>query len=167
MRNSKVIYLNKPNDRIGARIEAAARRAEENYQRKLDKSEAWDKEPDGHFSLEEFDAILASNEFFSGKAQSFSKTEQFRRLYALGRWMDAKCRYVCGISADPPSKSSRNATVRLDLALMNLLEGEAAKVYAAMAAIADDITISGMVSDREDGNRCVRVSFCLHDVWED
>ena len=165
-RKGKVIRLENPNNPIGMRIEAAKKRAEENRVLKQDKSEAWNAESGDSFSLEEFDAMLLSNEFFNGKTVNFTRVEQFNKLHSLGKWMDAKCGYVRGISVDHPSRSRKNATVRIDLAIMNLLDGEAARVYAAMAALADDITISGIVQDRKDGDRCIRVSFCIYDVWD-
>ena len=166
IRNGRMIRLENLNDEIGRRIEAAKIKAEEKWKMKQDKADAWDREPDESFDLSEFDAILQSNEFFSGKLLNFPKVEKYQKLVSLSRWMDAKCQYVRGFSCDAPAKSQKNATVRIDLAIMNILEGEAAKVYAAMAAMADDITISGIVNDRKDGERCIRVSFCVQNVWE-
>ena len=166
-KNGKLIHLENPNDAMGQRIEAAKARAELAWEAKKGKSMAWDAEPDDGFSLEEFDAMISGNEFFQGKVISLSKKEQYERLIALGRWMEAKCQYVRQISIDKIVPSRKNATVRLDFSLMTMIEGDVARVYAAMNTLADDITISGAVQDRKNSEKVVRISFCVKNIWEE
>lgn len=144
---------------MGERIAEAKRKAEQEYTEKIERSRAADVDVREFFSDEELDRILLSNEPFRGKLLDLTKQERYGKLATAARWMDANSIEVADIKIEGISHSRPNAVVVLELHRLASLQGREAKVFAAMAALADDLFIAG------GDSKTVRVTFGVRDIW--
>lgn len=146
---------------MGERIAEAKRKAEQEYAEKIERSRAADVDVREFFSDEELDRILLSNELFQGKLLDLTERERYGKLATAARWMDANSIETADIKIEGISPSRPNAVVVLELHRLASLQGREAKVFAAMAALADDLFVAG-----GDGET-VRFTLGVRDIWSE
>ena len=100
MNGNKVIRVT-----FGERIEQAKKKAEEEYQEKLERSKQSDVDVRDFFDDEELDRILSDNEFFNGRVANLSKMQRYEKLKLAAQWMNDHSMEVVCIDIDKPSQT--------------------------------------------------------------
>ena len=159
--NGKVIYMNNPNDRIGERIRAAAKAAEEEYKNKIERSRAADVDVRNFFTDEELDALLSGNEFFNGRIADMERMERYKRACAAAKWLDDHSIDVINVDIEGVSSDRPNAIIAVDVRRLASLRDKELRVFTALTALADSVYLSGIKDNH------IRFTFGVEGIWKE
>ena len=144
---------------MSERIELAKKKAEQEYQKKLIKSQASDIDVRDFFSDEELMRLLNSEMEFKGNVVDISKHQRYKKLATAAKWMDANSIEVINIEVEKPTPSRPNVIVSMKLRHLCSFRGQELKVFTLMSALADSVYLSAI---KEDG---VKITFGVEKVW--
>ena len=117
------------NSNMGDRIKAAAKKAEEEYAAKVEKSRASDVDVRDFFTDEELEKLLSGNEVFNGRVADLSRMERYKRAVTAAKWLEANSIEVVNLDIEGVSKSRPNAIIVMDIRrrrpdVMNAIDNE-------------------------------------------
>ena len=146
---------------MGDRIKAAAKKAEEEYAAKVEKSRASDVDVRDFFTDEELEKLLSGNEVFNGHVADLSKMERYKRAVTAARWLEANSIEVVGLDIEGTSKSRPNAIIALDIRRLASLRGKELRVFTGLTALADTVFLSGIKDST------IRFTFGVEGIWQE
>ena len=146
---------------MGDRIKAAAKKAEEEYAAKVEKSRASDVDVRDFFTDEELEKLLSGNEVFNGHVADLSKMERYKRAVTAARWLEANSIEVVGLDIEGTSKSRPNAIIALDIRRLASLRGKELRVFTGLTALADTVFLSGVKDST------IRFTFGVEGIWQE
>lgn len=155
MNGNKVIRVT-----FGERIEQAKKKAEEEYQEKLERSKQSDVDVRDFFDDEELDRILSDNEFFNGRVADLPKMQRYEKLKLAAQWMNDHSMEVVCVDIDKPSQPRPNVVVSMELRRLSSLRGRELKIFSAMNVLADTVFLSGLKDE------AIRFSFGIESLWQ-
>lgn len=159
MNRGKVLTVDFSKNNMGQRIEAAKKKAEENFAEKVNKSREADIDVRDFFNPEELDRIL-SDDYFSGKVANLSVMQRYNKVKQAAQWLEANSMEVIGIEIEPLSKNRPNAVITIEIRRLASLRGKELRVFSAMNILADSVFMSGIKDS------AIRFTFGLEGVWE-
>ena len=142
-------------------IEAAKEKAEREFNEKMELASRSDIDIREVFTAEEFDELCRRNENFKGTKADFSKVQMHKKLAMAAKWLYEHSIEVVWYDVEPISKAQPNAIVVLEVHRLSSLRKQELQVFSAMAAMADQMFISGMKED------VIRFSFGVERVWDE
>jgi hypothetical protein len=149
------------NNNMAVRIEQAKKRAEENYQNKVERSRLSNVDVRDFFTEEDLDRILSNNEFFNGRVADLSKAQRHEKLAQAAAWLNDNCMEVVSVEAERLSESHPNGIISVDIRRLGSLRGRELKVFTAMSALADTMFFSGLKDE------FIRFTFGVEGVWKE
>lgn len=146
---------------MGRRIEAAKAKAEADFNAKVERSRSADVDVRSFFTDEELDTLLSGNESFNGKIADLSKLERYNRACSAAKWLEANSIEVIKVEIEGVSRDRPNAIVSIDIRRLASLRGKELRVFTAMAALADDLFLSGIKDNT------IRFTFGVRNIWKE
>lgn len=156
---NKVIHF-KGNGNMKEKIEQAARRAEAEFQEKVEMSRRSNVDVREVFSAEEIDELYQRNEFFVGKIADLTKTQRHQKLADAAKWLHTNSIEVVELQIEPVSQNHPNVIISLEIRRLASLRDKELQAFSAMAALADAMFISGVKDS------VTRFTFSIEGVWQ-
>ena len=153
--------MNATDINMGERIKAAAKKAEEEYAAKIERSRASDVDVRDFFTDEELERLLSENEVFHGRVADLSKMERYKRAVTAAKWLEANSIEVVGLNIEGTSKSRPNAVISLDIRRLASLRGKELRVFTGLTALADTVFLSGIKDST------IRFTFGVEGIWRE
>lgn len=141
---------------MGKRIELAKLNAERTFREKGDQA----SDPT-MMTPEKLGELLDRIEAYEGKTLDMAKAQRFRQLVERAFWLYSNSTSVPAYEAEKISASHPHAIVWIEIKRLTALKGDAAKAFAAMSELADDIFFSGIKDD------VIRITFSVLSVWKE
>lgn len=157
---NKVIQF-KGNADMREKIEQFTKRAEAEFQEKVDLSRRPDVDVREVFSAEEINDMFQHNEFFAGKIADLTKTQRHKKLADAAKWLHSNSIEVVDLQIEPVSSSHPNVIISLEVRRLASLRDKELLAFSAMAALSDSMFISGVK------DIVIRFTFGIEGVWQD
>ena len=161
MDNKNLPKIGNPDSPMGKRIAAAAKAAEDDFNKKIERSRASDVDVRSFFTDEELDALLSGNEFFNGKIADLSKMERYDKAVAAAKWLEANSVEVVKVDIEGVARDRPNAIICLDMRRLASLRGKELKLFTAMFTLADSVFLSGIKDSH------IRFTFGVEGIWKE
>lgn len=157
---NKVIQF-KGNADMKEKIEQFTKRAEAEFQEKVDLSRRSDVDVRNVFSADEIDELCQRNEFFAGKIADLTKTQRHKKLADAANWLSTNSIEVVNVQIEPVSRSHPNVVVSMEIRRLASLKDKELQAFSAMAALSDSMFISGVKDS------VTRFTFGIEGVWQE